>query len=175
MSHATRQALDELRRSFDRSFAERPSSVDPTRVDLLDVRVGGIAYALRTSEVAGLVAGREITPLPSHVAELLGLIHVRGSLLPAYDLAAVLGHGAAKRPRWLALVAGSAVALAFDGFEGHTRVDARHVAPQRQPQAQERFVDDVVQLADRAQPVLSVRAVVESIRRAAAIRRSESE
>jgi chemotaxis signal transduction protein len=162
-----RLALLELRRGFDRSFAERPAPDGAPSLDLLEIRVHGVAYALRTSEIAGVIADRPVAPLPTTVSALRGLINVRGAMVPVYDLSAVLGHGDAETPRWLAIVAGRSVALAFEGFEGHTRVDARSIVPRGELQPEVRFVDDVVQLPDRAQPILSLTAVVDTIRRAA--------
>ena len=49
---------DELRRAFDRSFAEAPGGAPEADAleSLLAIRVGGDPYALRLSEIAGLFA-----------------------------------------------------------------------------------------------------------------------
>ena len=117
--------IDRLRGDFDRSFTEPARSHDVEQVELLAVGAGGRPYALRLSQTAGLHPDRPVTPLPGPVAALLGLAGFAGTVVPVYDLAALLGHPAAGRPRWLVLAAGTpTLALAFHDLDGHVRVDA---------------------------------------------------
>lgn len=118
-------AVATLRQAFDRSFAEAPSVGGSVVHDLLDLRVGPARYALRVTELSALVADTRITPLATPVPDLLGIAALRGSLLPVYDLGALLGHGPEPQPRWIAVAAGQTpVGLAFARFEGHLRVGA---------------------------------------------------
>jgi chemotaxis signal transduction protein len=115
--------LDGLREEFDHSFATPARRHDAVHTELLAVRAGGRAYALRLSQTSGLWPDRPVTPLPSPVRALLGVAGFSGAILPVYDLAALLGHPVPERPRWLVLAAGSpALALAFHELEGHVRV-----------------------------------------------------
>jgi purine-binding chemotaxis protein CheW len=118
--------LADLRDDFDRSFTEPARSHDDEHVELLAVRAGGRPYALRLSQTSGLYPDRPVTPLPGPLAALLGVAGFGGAIVPVYDLAALLGHPAADRPRWLVLAAGQpALALAFHELDGHVRVPAR--------------------------------------------------
>lgn len=118
--------LHSLRESFDRAFAEPLAPPGGATVDLLAVRVRGEPYVLCASEVEAVQVDRMITPVPSRNAELLGIIGMRGLIVAVYDLAALLGvegvEGGEAR-RWLALAKGSALAFAFDVFEGQLRVE----------------------------------------------------
>src|SRR5207237_842497 len=132
----------ELRRAFDRSFAEAPRSDVTSLEDLLEITVGVTPYALRITEVAGLFVDRKITPLPTTVPELLGITGFRGSILPVYDLAGMLAYpvATATKPRWLAIAAALPVGLAFEGFDSHQRIPRDASAPQVRRGSQVRHV-----------------------------------
>jgi purine-binding chemotaxis protein CheW len=88
---------------------------------LLAIRVGADPYALRLSEIVGLHADVKIVPVPSPVAQLLGIVGLRGMMAPVYDLAALLGYPPAASPRWMVLAGASqSMGLAFDAFEAQT-------------------------------------------------------
>ena len=55
-SHA-RERATQLRRDFDRSFADPPPAEIAVAEDLLAIRLGTLDFALRLSEIAGLFAG----------------------------------------------------------------------------------------------------------------------
>jgi chemotaxis signal transduction protein len=64
-----------------------------------------------------------VTALPGPLSALLGVAGFGGTIVPVYDLAALLGHAIADRPRWLVLAAGTpALALAFHHLDGHVQV-----------------------------------------------------
>src|ERR1700722_17800966 len=97
--------------------------------DLLAIRVGSDPYALRSSEIAGLHVGVEIVPVPSPVAQLLGIAAIRGIMAPIYDLAALLRYPPAANPRWLIFArAAQPVGLAFEGFEQHLQASQSVIA-----------------------------------------------
>lgn len=166
MSRAGMLATDkvtELRRAFDSSFAAAPQSDVTPLEDLLEITVGAALYVLRITEVSGLFADRTITPLPTTVPELLGIVGFRGSVLPVYDLAAMLGYPMATKPRWLAIAAGLPVGLAFDGFERHQRIRRDAIVPQIRSDSPVRHVREVFQVQDRVRPIVSVTSVLEAI------------
>src|SRR4051812_39124281 len=117
--------IERLRGDFDHSFAEPARSHAFEHVELLAIRAGDRPYALGLSQTAGLHPDRPVTPLPGPLPALLGLAGFAGTVVPVYDLAALLGHPDTTRPRWLVLAAGSpALALAFHELDGHVRVSA---------------------------------------------------
>jgi purine-binding chemotaxis protein CheW len=112
-----------LRELFDRGFAEPASDRAGESTDFLAVRVNGDPYALRLSELLGLVADKRIVKTPSRSDALLGLAGFRGAITPVFDLARLLGYPPADTPRWLALTRdGALIGLAFELFEAHLRV-----------------------------------------------------
>lgn len=140
----------ELRRTFDAAFAVEAGGTAPRTIDLLAVRVAGASYAVRVSEISALVADKPVTPLPTPVAELLGLANAGGTVVPVYDLGALLGHQpTAGAPRWMVVARGATpVGLAFDQLDGHLRVTG---------------TPDVVTTGGQLRPIVSVPALLSRI------------
>jgi len=121
---ASKSAAD-LRREFDNIFAAPLAGPGEGRESLIALRVAGQALAVRTLHIAGVAKRRRIVPLPTHVPGLLGIMGFRGALLPAYDLAALLGLPAAGgEGSWLMLAgAETPVGLVFNEFEGQVEIE----------------------------------------------------
>lgn len=132
MSNERLQArLHSLRSEFDQSFARVRQPPEGPGSDFLLIRVAGEPYALRLAEVAALEADRAITPVPGDAPGLLGVAGLRGTLVAVFDLAQLLGLGggsalgsasSSAASRWLVLVRGTLVAVAFGEFEGQRRL-----------------------------------------------------
>jgi len=123
-----------LRDDFDRSFTEPVRRHDTEHTELLAIRAGGRRYALRLSQTSGLYPERPVTPLPGPLPALLGVAGFGGGIVAVYDLAAVLGHPVAERPRWLVMAAGTPpLALAFHALDGHLRVPADSIVSEHRP------------------------------------------
>jgi chemotaxis signal transduction protein len=119
----------ELRRGFDASFAAAASTGVAAGEALLAIAVGDRPHAIRLADIAELVTGRPITPLTGPVPELLGIIGLRGTLLPAFDLPALLGEVDPAPRRWLVVTAAAPrLALAFSRMDGHVQVPAGAIA-----------------------------------------------
>jgi chemotaxis signal transduction protein len=160
---------DELRRAFDRSFAEPPSEHVARFEDFLAITVGGDAFAIRLGEVAGLFADKAITPVPSAVAELVGVAGFRGAIVPVYDLRALLGYRTSEPSRWLVLVAakGAPVALAFDHFEGQLRVPPEAVANDEKVGERAGRAREVIRVAGGTRSIVNISSVLEAVTRCA--------
>lgn len=153
---------EELRRAFDLSFAEAPPTTIARSENMLSVRLGGTAYVLPVSEISGVFADVKITPVPSSLPELLGIAALRGSIVPVYDLRALLGYVVGTRPRWLAVAAAAPLGLAFDELQGQRRVP-RETVVQGGAVAKLRHVAGIAQLEGVSRPIVSVPAVVNEI------------
>jgi chemotaxis signal transduction protein len=117
-----------LRRHFDESFAAPAATPEPVE-DFLAIRVGSDPFALRLSEIAGLHVGVKIVPVPSPTAPLLGIVGIRGTMAPIYDLAALLRYPPAASSRWFVLArAPQPVGFAFEIFESHLLVSRASLA-----------------------------------------------
>lgn len=153
--------LGALRRAFDFGFAiERAEPVD--RVDLIALRAGGRSYAVRISEIGSVVHFRGVVPLPCREPALLGLAAVRGTAIPVYDLAALVGDGAAVAPRWMLLSAGAdRLGLAFDEIEEYLRLPREKlVAASERGGAGTPAGAEVVRDGSSLRPVVSMASVL---------------
>jgi chemotaxis signal transduction protein len=156
---------DELRQAFDAAFAAPLRDGRSLAVALLAIRVGADPYALRVLEAGGLVQLRAIVPVPSRRTELLGVMGLRGAVVPVYSLARLLGHSAQpEEPRWAALCGGEErVALAFAAFEGRLQVPAGELGA---PPAERGALEHVAHLATvggAPRPVLSLPSILRAI------------
>jgi chemotaxis signal transduction protein len=153
-----------LRRSFDRSFAEAPPAPIEPPEDFLSIKVAGEVYAVRLAEIAGLYTDRRTVPLPSPLPELLGIVSLRGTITPVYDLAALLGHAAGDAGRWLLLTGGSdMIALAFPEFDGHFRSARGDVARPEGAQSPDAPAREVVCVGDGRRPIINLASLVETL------------
>ena len=120
-----------LKEAFDRSFAEPAAPDQAVRIDLALIRIGTEPFALRLDEIGGLHADKVLRRLPGSDTALLGLAGFRGTILPVYGLAPLIGRQPDAAPRWLVLAAAAQVALAFGQFEGHLRVGSDAIQQHR--------------------------------------------
>jgi chemotaxis signal transduction protein len=159
-----------LRRSFDESFAVAATSKLERLEGLLAIRVGGDPYALRLSQISGLYADRRIVGVPSPVVELLGIVRLRGSMLPVYDLAALLQYPPAASPRWMVVAGGSQqpIGFAFEGFDAHVQVaEASLVGDEDRAESAvttRQHVRGNIRVAGALRLVIQIASVVETIR-----------
>ena len=154
------QRLAELRAGFDLSFAQPPRRHDAETCELLAIRAGDERYALRLSQTSGLHCDRVVTPLPGPLPSLLGLAGFSGSIVPVYDLGALLGHPVPEQPRWLVLAAGTpAVALAFHDLDGHLRVPSGSIVGESDEHGRRGCLRGMVALPDGTRAIVDVPSV----------------
>jgi purine-binding chemotaxis protein CheW len=141
--HAT---ADALRQAFDRSFAQAPAAATgaDAMVNLLAVTIGARPYAVRLADVSGLFTDKRVTWLPGPTAALRGIAGLRGTVLPVYDLAMLLGCPRAAAPRWLLVTAATPVGLACEGFDGHLSVRRDAIVPEARAEAAEWHVREML-------------------------------
>lgn len=177
MSGRAAPAVDraaELRRQFDRSFAEARPPEPPPVEDLLAVRLAGQPYALRLGDIAGVFAEATATAIPGARPPLLGIAGIRGTLAPVYDLAAMLGLPQSERPRWLVLAAAARIAFALAELDGCRRVPRTAIAPPPEGMGA-RHIGGVVRLDGSAQPVVALASAVAAVRQLCGDTRQEPE
>jgi purine-binding chemotaxis protein CheW len=164
----TANSAEALRSAFDseRALPFAARGVEQSE-NLITIRVAGDPYAIRTSEISGLVADRKIVAFPSPTSELLGIAAFRGVLLPVYSLAALLGYAAeTEQTRWLALCGSEEpLALAFSGFEGYVHVSLDQIHAAEQTGAMQRTVRHVVRGVDMVRAVISIPLIREAIQK----------
>lgn len=167
------QTVLALRQEFDLSFAQAPRVATGSLENLLAIRVGGDAYAIRIAEIGGLYADRRIMPLPTLVPELLGVAGFRGQIAPVYDLGALLGYARQAPPRWLILVRlREPLALAFDAFEAHFAVLPERIVSTSSDTPAESgaahpHLCDAVRTDDTVRPIIHLQSLLDDIQRRA--------
>ena len=156
----------ELRQAFDLSFALPPPQASQEFEDLLAIRVAGDPYAIRLSDIVGIVAGRRVIPVPTVTLDLLGLAGIRGDVVSVFGLASILGYGQAPgSPRWMILCgAEEPIALAFSDFEGYLRLPKSSLHADENLRTTRQYVNQVASTEDGARAVISIPLVVATIR-----------
>jgi len=87
MEDANAEAERILRaRAHTLARAPRPAPAAGTTLELLEFRLGSERYALETRHVQDVHPLRELTPLPGTPPFVLGIVNVRGRILPVLDL-----------------------------------------------------------------------------------------
>ena len=152
---------DALRDAFDRSFTEPPSPELAHTEEFLAVLIAGHAYALRVGEIGGLFADKVVAPVPSAVPHLLGVAGLRGTIVPVYDLGALLGYPSRAAARWLVLARSrEPVALAFDAFERQLVLSPRDVISGTRERP---HVGGAVRTLDGLRPIADLASVLDEI------------
>ena len=156
----------ELRNSFDLSFALPPPPASQEVEELLTLRVAGDPYAIRLRDIAGMVAGRKVVSLPAAASDLLGLVGIRGGVVPVFGLASILGYGQApESARWMLLCGGEEpIALAFSDFEGYLRLPKASLHADENLGSTRRYVNQVANTNAGVRAVISIPLVVAKIR-----------
>jgi chemotaxis signal transduction protein len=152
-----------LRRRFDEGFAVAASPKAERLEALLAIRVGSDPYVLRVSEISGLHVDLKIVPVPSPVAHLLGIVALRGTMAPVYDLASLLSYPPATRPRWMVLARVSQlVGFAFDTFESHVQMPQGAIATSAAQTAPHLL--GTVRAEEALRPIVHLASLVEFIK-----------
>jgi purine-binding chemotaxis protein CheW len=160
--------ISELRDAFDQTYTIPAASQAAEQMEnLLSIRVAGDPYAIKVSEISGLVNNRKTIAFPSRVPELLGVAGIRGGLVPVYSLPALLGYSHdAGQPRWLALCGSEEpVGLAFGDFEGYLRVPQAQLHATEQKDDTRAHPKRVLRMADMVRAVVSIPYLLEMIKR----------
>jgi chemotaxis signal transduction protein len=154
----------DMRAAFDRSFSGRRRLDAAPTEDFLAIRVASDSYAIRCSEISGLIAGKKITRVPSRAPTLLGMGGFRGAIMPVYSVAALLGHTLASPPRWIVIASGLPVAFAFEALDGNRRVSRQEIAPYEADQRARKYVRDFMREQDRVRAILHLPSILDAIR-----------
>jgi chemotaxis signal transduction protein len=171
MSDVPETSAATMRQAFDEGFGLPLVSDAQIREDFLLIRLHQQAHALRLSEILGLRAGGWITPVPGSPPEMLGLAGHKGSILPVYDLAVLLGFPAGSAGRWQVATREPELILSIEHFDRHLRCSLDAIAPLHQD-GQQHIVAQL-RTAQGHCPVISVHAVLNTIQNKARVARQE--
>jgi chemotaxis signal transduction protein len=151
-----------LRDAFDHGFTVPLQHGSQDRDDFLTIRLDDVPYLLRLADITALSTDHKISALPGQMAPLLGLAGFRGTLLPVYGLATLLGQEAKQPMRWLART--SSVAFAFTRLDAHLRLSGAQILPQPDAAPARRHISGFLQLDDHLRPVLNMVSLLETVR-----------
>ncbi|HTA41821.1 MAG TPA: chemotaxis protein CheW [Bryobacteraceae bacterium] len=165
MSETSQAAfISQMRDAFDGAFSH-PEQIPRQKEFAIWIRVAGETFAVPMADIAGLLKSRKIVPFPARSSDVLGVISLRGSLAPVFDLAALLRMKSTAAPSWLILPCGEPlIALAFEAFEGRHEMNGT-VAPQDTTGGERR--QQLVQTAGGVRPLLDVPGLAAAIRKRA--------
>jgi chemotaxis signal transduction protein len=157
-------AAAELSRIFDESFVRETISSYARYERFLLIRAGEEPFAVRTLDVAELVAGTRVVRVPSHMPETLGILAIRGVLVPVFELARLLGRSASgRRQSWVMVInRESPIALAFDKFDGQVEVSQSAVYDDDRPEPQT-YVRQIVKIGASVRAIVDVGGMVRAI------------
>jgi chemotaxis signal transduction protein len=141
-----------LRQEFDRQFAEPERQAAGRSESVLALLLDTAPYAVALADVAQFGRTPPILSVPTRVATFLGLIAVRGVLVPAYDLEALLGHSPCVSKAWMLLHRSAhPVAYLFDDFAGHRQISTSD------------RVDDAVRDGDTWRPLIALSSLTRNL------------
>ena len=162
----------ELRLQFDNTFAAPPPGRAEGNESLLTLRAAGVALAVKTLHITAVAKPRRIVPVPTRVPVpgLLGITALRGTLLPVYDLAALLGLPAPVRESsWLMLTGPETpVGIIFDEFEGQIEID-RKCLYESGGYGSRKHLRVTAKVNDAHRAVIDIPGIVEEIRNTAGV------
>jgi len=179
----TNETVRALRQAFDQSFARALQPANLQLLEVLVVRIGGDGYAIRLADIRGLYADRRVVPVPSPLADLLGVTGFRGQVVPVYDLGALLGKTRRGALRWMVLVqtrGRDLRALAFDTFEAYAAVTADRLVAVDDPGlasdlTARPFMHGAVRIEQTVRPILQVQSIVDLLQQRVDAARSNKE
>jgi purine-binding chemotaxis protein CheW len=106
---------------------------DAGEIEVISFEIGGQEFCIDIRAVREIRGWTPATPLPNAPAAVLGVINLRGVIMPVIDLRRRLGLGATEpTPRHVIVVihhAARTFGLLVDGVQEHFRFDAAQLQP----------------------------------------------
>lgn len=170
----SRLAID-LQREFDNGFAGPKLNPAEGITVFLNIRVAGEALAVPMLDITGVAKLGRILPLPTHLPGLLGVMALRGTIIPVYDLAVQLGMPAGGTGQAWLLFANreTPIALSFDKFEGQVELGRSSVYEHSQAASEgspaHEHLRSVARLGADLRAVVDIPGILKDIRKAAGV------
>jgi len=156
----------ELRQAFDLSFAVPPPQTSQEIENLLAIRVAGDPHAIRLCEIDGIVTGRKVIAVPAAALDFLGLVGIRGDIVPVFGLASVLGYSEPPESlRWMIRCGtNDPIGLAFSDFDGYLRLPKSCLYAHEDIDASRQHVNQVARTETGIRAVISIPLILATIR-----------
>lgn len=151
-------------------------ALDPARqeVEFVTFFAGGQSFSLDIAHVREIRRWTAVTPLPHAPQEVLGVMNLRGSVIPIYDLAARFGLGATpENPRnvvVVAMIGRQTVGLLVEAVSEILSVDRAQIqdTPDIRSDSTRQSIIGVIPLEDGMTRVIDLAAVIQPRGRQAA-------
>ena len=129
-------------------------------------RIAGDPYAIRLRDIAGIVAARAIVSVPSAAPDFLGLVGIRGDIVPVFELSSILGYGnEADSVSWTLLCgAPETIALGFSELEGFLRLSKTHLHADQHREGARQYAHEIATTDAGDRPLIAIALVVAAIR-----------
>lgn len=174
---ARESRASELRRVFDRAFALPAASTFEELEDLLLVRIAGDPYTIRLRDITGILTKRTIIPVPARAPGLLGLVGIRGEIVPVFGLSSWLGYGEdADSAVWM-IVCGTdePIGFGFSEFEGHLRIPKSVIHTDDNSHGPRQYIHEMATIEAGVRPVIALSQLVATLRNRPGLQRPEKE
>ena len=132
------------------------------RLDALLFMVGEQTYALPLLQIQEIRGWSPVSPLPDTDPSCLGMLNLRGSVLPIFDARMILGHATAPpRPQDVIVVAvldDRPRGLLVDGVSDIVAIDESAInRPESRETWSSRLIEGIATIGDRLVPLLALR------------------
>jgi purine-binding chemotaxis protein CheW len=115
------------------SFSGTTAAAEPAAVDIIAFHLHGQQFCLETKTIREIRGWAPCTPLPRAPAEMLGVMNLRGSVIPIIDLAGKLGMMTTAGDERSAIVVvevhGAAIGLVVDRVSDILTVSRERIQP----------------------------------------------
>ncbi|WP_210528182.1 chemotaxis protein CheW [Rubellimicrobium arenae] len=145
-------------------MSTQPDTVNPNDIEFVKLVAGGQDFCIEVARVREIRRWSPVTPLPHAPEWLLGVMNLRGAVVPIFDLAMKLGLGStAITPRHVVMIVTASdrtVGLLVDAVAEILKASDEAVsnAPPL-PGANARLIQGMIALSEEALCILDVDAV----------------
>jgi purine-binding chemotaxis protein CheW len=134
------------------------------RYDALIIKAGDQSYALPLLKIQEIRGWSPVSPLPNTDASCLGILNLRGNVLPVFDARLILGkptpEPTAQNVIVVANVHGKPVGMLVDSVSDIVQIDADTVTrPEGNDNWSSLLVDGIASVDERLIPLLSLEAI----------------
>jgi purine-binding chemotaxis protein CheW len=129
--------------------------------DVLLINVGDQSYAMSLLQIQEIRGWSPVAPLPDTDPACLGVLNLRGSVLPVFDTRLILGRPAcAPKPQDVIVVAvldGKPLGLLVDSVSDIVEIDAEAISRADQGEAwSSGLIDGIARVGERLVPLLAL-------------------
>lgn len=128
-------------------------------------RIGGEEYGISVTEVVSIEKAREITSVPEASAYLLGVIDLRGRIVPIIDLGNILGGSGREKTestRYIVVQLGDQM-IGFAVDEATDIIDVPSTVIQKPTIFQSKFIYGIARLDQRMIVLLDIPNIIEEV------------